>query len=83
MHPTLAARLPPRTRLFLYAGTLLVSAFTLIYARLVCSYMCSLSIAELAQSVALLAALHVGLREALLRTAKDGGGPVSPARKVV
>ncbi len=81
MNTPLAARLPLATRLWLHGGTLLVSVFTFLYARLVCTFMCALSPEVLVRTVAALALLHVSLREALLRVVKDGSGSMAPARK--
>lgn len=51
----------------LHAGTLLVAGFTFVYARLVCTFICSLPPDELARNTAIVGMLHVALREALLR----------------
>jgi len=72
--------LPFRARLRLHLATLLVSLFTFIYARLVCVYICSLSLEELLRSVGSLCVLHMMLREVSLHVARiEDGEP--PARK--
>jgi adenylate cyclase len=74
-------RLPLRLRLLLHGGTALVGIFTFIYARLVCSYICSLPPAVLARSVILLALFHIGLRELLLRFIPATVERSTPARR--
>jgi adenylate cyclase len=80
MMPSLALRLPFRLRLLLHVGSVLVGLFTFVYARLVCSFICSLPPPVLARSVLLLALGHIVLRELLLRFVPPPGEDVTPAR---
>lgn len=63
MTTRLISLLPQSARLRLHLSSVIVSAFTFIYARLVCSHICSLSVEELLRSVGSLCVLHVMLRE--------------------
>ncbi|HRI64423.1 MAG TPA: adenylate/guanylate cyclase domain-containing protein [Polyangium sp.] len=80
MATSLIVLLPTRARLQLHLSTLLVSIFTFVYARLVCVYICSLSLDELLRSVGSLCVLHMMLREVALHLATSEG-PLTPARK--
>lgn len=73
MTKPLVSLLPASTRLFLHLGSVIVSVFTLIYARLVCSFICSLSAEELLRSVGSLCILHILLREISLHLVKSDG----------
>lgn len=80
MATRILVHLPLHARLRLHLATVLVSAFTFIYARLVCVYICSLSLEELLRSVGSLCVLHMMLRElALYLTHVDEHR--APARK--
>lgn len=80
MSTPIIALLPLKTRLRLHLATLLVSLFTFVYARLVCAYICSLSLEELSRSVASLGVLHMTLREVLLHLVRVDPA-TAPARK--
>jgi|GEM_PF-1369933 len=81
MTPSLALHLPLRLRLVLHGGSLLAGLFTFLYARLVCTFICSLPPPVLARSVALLALGHIVLRELLLRLVPSQGDNATPARQ--
>jgi adenylate cyclase len=81
MTPSPTLRLPLRLRLMLHGGTVLVGLFTFLYARLVCTFICSLPPPVLARSVLLLALGHMVLRELLLRFALAPGEHATPARQ--
>ncbi len=82
MTPSPTLSLPvQKLRLLLHGGTVLVGLFTFLYARLVCTLMCSLPPPELASSVALLAVGHMVMRELLLRFELEPGGRTTPARQ--
>jgi len=74
-------RLPPGLRFLLLGGSVLVGLFTFLYARLVCSFICSLSPPVLARSVILLGLFHIILRELLLRFAPPPGEGSTSARR--
>ncbi len=74
------ARLSFAARLRLHLATVLVSVFTFVYARLVCSFICSLSAEELARSIVSLCVLHMMLREVFLHVVGIEG-TTAPARK--
>ena len=74
MSTSLIVQLPTRARLQLHLSTLLVSTFTFVYARLVCVYICSLSVEELLRSVGSLCVLHMMLREIALHVARAEAG---------
>jgi adenylate cyclase len=59
---------------------MLVGLFTFLYARLVCTFICSLPPPVLARSVLFLALGHIVLRELLLRLVPAPGEHVTPAR---
>ncbi len=80
MATSIMARLPMGARLRLHFATALVSLFTFVYARLVCTFMCSLTPDSLARSVGALFVLHVFLREVLFRVVRVKGD-VPPARR--
>jgi len=63
MTTRLISVLPQSARLRLHLGSVIVSVFTFIYARLVCTYMCSLSPDELFRSVGSVCVVHIMLRE--------------------
>ncbi|MDY7232321.1 adenylate/guanylate cyclase domain-containing protein [Hyalangium rubrum] len=73
-------RLPVRLRLLLLGGSVLVGLFTFLYARLVCTFICSLPPPVLARTVLLLALFHIALRELLLRFIPAPRERSSPAR---
>ncbi len=79
----IADSLPFRTRFLLLGATLFVALFTFIYARLVCTYICSLEFGELARNIIGLTLVQASLRALLLSTARMGqpGDTRSPARK--
>jgi adenylate cyclase len=81
MTPLSPLRLPPRLRLLLLGGSVVVGLFTFIYARLVCSFICTLSPSVLARSVILLGLFHVIFRELLLRFAPPPGESTTFARR--
>ncbi|HEX8700913.1 MAG TPA: adenylate/guanylate cyclase domain-containing protein, partial [Myxococcaceae bacterium] len=70
-----------KLRLLLHGGTVLVALFTFLYARLVCTFICSLPPPLLASSVVLLAVGHMVMRELLLRFDLEPGGRTTPARQ--
>lgn len=80
MTKPLMSILPSSTRLRLHFASVIVSVFTFIYARLVCSFICSLSAEELLRSVGSLCVLHMMLREVALHLVKSDG-MVALARK--
>jgi adenylate cyclase len=80
MSTPIIAHLSVGARLRLHLGTIVVSVFTFIYARLVCVYMCSLSPEELLRSVGALGVLHFMLRETSLHLVRIDG-VVAPARR--
>jgi adenylate cyclase len=80
MTPLSALRLSSRLRILLHAGSLLVGLFTFFYARLVCTFICSLPPPALARTAALLALFHIALRELLLRFVPTPPDRVTPAR---
>ncbi len=79
MTPSLGLHIPLRLRALLHGGSVLMGLFTFLYARLVCSFICSLSPSVLARSVLLLALGHIVLRELLLRFVPTPGDN-TPAR---
>ncbi|HYH98004.1 adenylate/guanylate cyclase domain-containing protein [Hyalangium sp.] len=81
MTPSSAPRLPLRLRLLLHGGSVLVALFTFVYARLVCTFICSLSPPVLARTVILLALFHMVLRELLLRLLPSSTEQSTPARR--
>lgn len=80
MTTSFATRFPLKVRLALHAGSLLVGAFTYLYARLVCTFMCALPPLLLMQSMLALATFHIVLREAVFRFAPGPDGSRTPAR---
>ncbi|NMO22775.1 adenylate/guanylate cyclase domain-containing protein [Pyxidicoccus fallax] len=74
------ARIPLASRLVLHGGTLLVGAFTYLYARLVCSFICTLPPSVLARTVLALSAFHILLREGVFRLAPPPGEHRTQAR---
>jgi adenylate cyclase len=80
MTPPSALRLSARLRLLLLGGSVLVGGFTFVYARLICTFICSMSPPVLARSVLLLAVFHIVLRELLLRFIPVPPERSSPAR---
>ena len=74
-------RFPPGLRLLLLGGSVLVGLFTFLYARLVCSYICSLPPPVLARSVILLGLFHIILRELLMRFIPPPGESTTSARR--
>jgi adenylate cyclase len=80
MTTSFAARFPLKVRLALHGGTLLVGAFTYLYARLVCTYICSLSPPVLLRTVLALSAVHMVLREVVFRFAPQPDASRTPAR---
>jgi adenylate cyclase len=82
MTPPSSLRLPARLRLLLHAGSLLVGLFTFLYARLVCSHICSLPPPVLARTVALLALFHIVVRELLMGFILAPADRSTPARHV-
>lgn len=80
MTTPIIAHLPAIARLRLHLATLIVSLFTFIYARLVCVYICSLSVEELLRSVGSLCVLHMMLREVSLHVGRVDEHR-APARK--
>ncbi|WP_224362431.1 adenylate/guanylate cyclase domain-containing protein [Hyalangium versicolor] len=76
-----AHRLPTSLRLLLHGGTVLVGIFTFVYARLVCTFICSLPPPVLARTVILLCLFHMGLRELLLRFVPLQSEHSTPARR--
>jgi adenylate cyclase len=81
MMPPSALRLPPRLRLLLVGGSIAVGGFTIVYARLVCTFICSLSPPVLARTVAALTLFHIVLRELLLRFIPASVEKSTPARR--
>jgi adenylate cyclase len=81
MTPPSALRLPLRLRLLIHGGSVLVGLFTFVYARLVCTFICSLSPPVLVRSVILLSVFHIGLRELLLRFIPSSMENTTPARR--
>jgi adenylate cyclase len=81
MTPPSPLRLPIRLHLLLLAGSVLVGLFTFVYARLVCSFICSLPPPVLARSVILLGVFHVAVRELLLRFIPPPEEGTLPARR--
>lgn len=73
MTTPLISTLPTSTRLRLHLASVIVSVFTFIYARLVCSFICRLSAEELLRSVGSLCVLHMMLREVSLHLLKNDG----------
>lgn len=77
---TSALRFPLRLRLMLHAGSLLVGLFTFLYARLVCTFICSVPPPVLARTIILLSLLHMVLRELLPRLFPTPSAGTTPAR---
>lgn len=75
-----ALRLPPRLRLLLIGSSIVVGLFTFVYARLVCTFICSLSPPVLARTVIALSLFHIVLRELLLRFIPTSVEKSTPAR---
>lgn len=80
MATSLIVHLPLRARLQLHLASLLVSIVTFVYARLVCVYICSLSLEELLRSIGSLCVLHMMLREVSLHLTRVDA-QMAPARK--
>ncbi len=80
MTTSFANRFPLNVRLALHGGTLVVGGFTYLYARLVCSYLCTLPPLLLLKSVLALSVFHVLLREAVFRLAPGPEGHRTEAR---
>lgn len=78
---SLSPRLSLRLRLLLLGGSVLVGLFTFIYARLVCSFICSLPPPVLARSVILLGLFHFIVRELLMRFIPPPGESTTSARR--
>lgn len=74
-------RLPLRLRLLLLGGSVVVGLFTFIYARLVCSFICSLPPPVLARSVILLGLFHIIVRELLMQFIPPPGESTTSARR--
>jgi len=81
MMPPSTLRLPLRLRLLLHGGSVLVGLFTFVYARLVCTFICSLSPPVLARTVILLSLFHILLRELVLRFIPSSVENSTPARR--
>ncbi|WP_164017312.1 adenylate/guanylate cyclase domain-containing protein [Pyxidicoccus trucidator] len=76
-----SARFPLKVRLALHGGTLLVGAFTYLYARLVCTYICALPPHVLLHTVLALSAVHILLREGVFHLAPEPDGRRTQARQ--
>jgi adenylate cyclase len=69
MTPFFTASIPLASRMVLHGGTLLVGAFTYLYARLVCTFICTLPPSVLSRTVLGLSAFHILLRELVFHLA--------------
>jgi adenylate cyclase len=73
MSTPLISLLPTQARVRLHLASVIVAMFTFIYARLVCTFICSLSPEELFRSVGSLCVVHMILREVSLHWLRDDG----------
>lgn len=75
------ASIPLPSRMVLHGGTLLVGAFTYLYARLVCGYICTLPPSVLLRTVLALSVFHIFLRELVFNFAPGPGEHRTQARQ--
>ncbi|MBZ4416998.1 adenylate/guanylate cyclase domain-containing protein [Myxococcus sp. RHSTA-1-4] len=80
MTPFFTSSIPLASRLVLHGGTLLVGAFTYLYARLVCTFICTLPPSVLSRTVLALSAFHILLRELVFHLAPGPGERRTQAR---
>jgi adenylate cyclase len=81
MTPSAPLRLPIHLHLLLHAGSLLVGVFTFLYARLVCTFICSVPQPTLVRTIILLLLFHIAVREMLLGVVPAPSDRTTPARR--